>query len=185
MLLPFIQEFFPDPSGVRMRRCYLALCLLGCFSISSFAQPSHIPVRVVIVTMWQRGNGATNTPVQFHLWIKREHLTHVYPLPGGDVPVRMNPHGVLGILTGVGTAKATASIMALGLDPRFNLTHAYWLIDGVAGGDPADTSFGPAVWVRRSSTARWRMKSTPARFHATGPPASCRSASHSLTSSPR
>lgn len=132
-----------------MRRCFLALCLLCCFSIPSFAQPAPIPVRVVIVTMWQSGNGATDAPGEFHLWIKREHLTHVYPLPAGDAPVRMNSRGVLGILTGVGTAKATASIMALGLDPRFDLTHAYWLIDGVAGGDPADTSLGSAVWVRQ------------------------------------
>ncbi|MGC8548321.1 MAG: purine nucleoside permease [Acidobacteriaceae bacterium] len=117
--------------------------------IPSFAQPAPIPVRVVIVTMWQSGNGTTAAPGEFHFWIQREHLTRVYPLPAGDAPVRMNARGVLGILTGVGTAKATASIMALGLDPRFDLTHAYWLIDGVAGGDPADTSLASAVWVRQ------------------------------------
>lgn len=132
-----------------MRRCLLALCLLCCFSIPSFAQPAPIPVRVVIVTMWQNGDAASNAPGEFHFWIQREHLTHVYPLPAGDAPVRMNSRGVLGILTGVGTAKAAASIMALGLDPRFDLTHAYWLIDGVAGGDPADTSLASAVWVRQ------------------------------------
>src|SRR6266404_1768518 len=60
--------------------------------------------------------------------------------------VRMNQDGVLGMLTGVATAKAAASVMALGLDPRFDLTKAYWLIAGIGGGDPADVSLGSAVW---------------------------------------
>jgi purine nucleoside permease len=50
------------------------------------------------------------------------------------------------MLTGVATAKAAASVMALGLDPRFDLTKAYWLIAGIGGGDPADVSLGSAVW---------------------------------------
>jgi purine nucleoside permease len=58
----------------------------------------------------------------------------------------MNKDGVLGMLTGVGTAKAAASVMALGLDPRFDLSHAYWLVAGIGGGDPADVSLGSAVW---------------------------------------
>ena len=36
--------------------------------------------------------------------------------------------------------------MALGLDPRFDLTHAYWLVAGIAGVDPADASLGSAAW---------------------------------------
>lgn len=134
-----------------MSRCLLALslCCLWFFPLALSAQPAPIPVKVVIVTMWQNGDGATDAPGEFHLWIQREHLDRVYPLPAGEAPVRMNARGVLGILTGIGTAKAAASIMALGLDPRFDLTHAYWLIDGVAGGDPADTSLASAVWVRR------------------------------------
>ena len=58
----------------------------------------------------------------------------------------MNDRGVLGIVTGVGTAKAAASIMALGMDPRFDLTKAYWLVAGIAGVDPADASLGSAAW---------------------------------------
>ena len=58
----------------------------------------------------------------------------------------MNKDGVLGMLTGVATAKAAASVMALGLDPRFDLTKAYWVIAGIGGGDPADVSLGSAIW---------------------------------------
>jgi len=58
----------------------------------------------------------------------------------------LNKDGVLGILTGVGTAKAAASVMAVGLDPRCDLTKAYWIVAGIGGGDPADVSLGSAVW---------------------------------------
>jgi len=53
---------------------------------------------------------------------------------------------VLAICTGVGIARAAASIMALGLDPRFDLRKAYWLVAGIAGIDPADGSLGSAAW---------------------------------------
>jgi len=58
----------------------------------------------------------------------------------------MNRQGVLGIVTGVGTAKAAASIMALGSDPRFDLSKAYWVVAGISGIDPADGSLGSAAW---------------------------------------
>jgi AGZA family xanthine/uracil permease-like MFS transporter len=38
---------------------------------------------------------------------------------------------VLGLVTGVGNTNAAATIMALGLDPRFDLTKSYWLIAGI------------------------------------------------------
>ncbi len=36
--------------------------------------------------------------------------------------------------------------MALGLDPRFDLTHAYFLVAGIGGIDPAAGSLASAVW---------------------------------------
>jgi purine nucleoside permease len=32
------------------------------------------------------------------------------------------------------------------MDPRFDLSHAYWLVAGIAGVDPADASIGSAAW---------------------------------------
>jgi purine nucleoside permease len=54
--------------------------------------------------------------------------------------------GVLGIVTGIGTAGAAASIMALGMDPRFDLKKAYWLVAGIAGVNPHEASIGSAAW---------------------------------------
>jgi purine nucleoside permease len=62
-------------------------------------------------------------------------------------PLRANAdHTVLGMVSGTTLVNATASMMALGMDPRFDLTHAYFLINGIAGVDPEVASIGSAVW---------------------------------------
>lgn len=103
-----------------------ALLLLGSSAGPLFAQaiapapPIHI--KVVVVTMFERGEDTGDTPGEFQLWVEREHLDQVIPLPAGYHHVRLNRDGVLGMVTGVGTAKAAASVMALGLDPRFDFS---------------------------------------------------------------
>ncbi len=52
------------------------------------------------------------------------------------------------MVSGTTLVNATASMMALGLDPRFDLTHAYILINGIAGIDPHIASIGSAAWAR-------------------------------------
>jgi purine nucleoside permease len=108
-----------------------------------------VAVKVVVVAMFERGEDTGDTPGEYQYWVEREHLEEILPMPAGFHPLRMNQDGVLGLLTGVGTARAAASVMALGLDPRFDLSKAYWLVAGIGGGDPADVSLGSAVWVDR------------------------------------
>ncbi|HVW85791.1 MAG TPA: purine nucleoside permease [Bryobacteraceae bacterium] len=119
---------------------------LSVIAASLAAQVKPIPVKVVVVAMFERGEDTGDMPGEYQLWVQREHLDRIIPLPAGYHHIRMNSDGVLGMLTGVGTAKAAASVMALGLDPRFDLTKAYWLVSGIGGGDPADVSLGSAVW---------------------------------------
>ena len=54
---------------------------------------------------------------------------------------------MLGIVSGVGAARAAASIMALGMDTRSILRRAYWLVAGIAGVNPHAASIGCAAWV--------------------------------------
>jgi purine nucleoside permease len=111
-----------------------------------FAAEQPMPVKVVVVTMFERGNDTGDEPGEFQYWVEREKLDRVLPFPAGYHDLRTNGRGVLGVVTGVGTAKAAASIMALGLDPRFDLRKAYWVVAGIAGIDPADASLGSAAW---------------------------------------
>jgi len=126
------------------------LCLLLCLmSRVVYAVPNaQIPIKVVIIAMYEAGEDTGDLPGEYQFWVERAHLDQVLPFDTGYHHLRMNDQGVLAVLTGVGTAKAAATIMALGLDPRFDLTHAYWLVAGIAGGDPADVSLGSAVWAR-------------------------------------
>ena len=45
----------------------------------------------------------------------------------------------------MGTARAAASVMALGLNPRFDLTRAFFLITGVAGIAPSQGALASVV----------------------------------------
>lgn len=103
--------------------------------------------KVVVVAMFEIGKDTGDTPGEFQYWVEREKLDRVIPLPAAFHDVRANADGsVIGIVTGVGNSNAAATIMALGLDPRFDLTKSYWLIAGIAGIDPADGTVGSAAW---------------------------------------
>jgi len=132
------------------RRFILVLLAIGVcpapLLAQLIAQPKPIRIKVVVVAMFERGEDTGDTPGEYQLWVEREHLDQIIPLPGGYHHVRLNKDGVLGVLTGVGTAKAAASVMAVGLDPRFDLSKAYWIVAGIGGGDPGDVSLGSAVW---------------------------------------
>src|ERR1700749_356319 len=88
------------------------------------------PIRAVIVTTFEVGNDTGDVPGEFQFWVEREHLTEVIEFPGGVHPLRTNPeHTVLGMVSGTTLVNATASMMSLGMDPRFDLTKAYFLIN--------------------------------------------------------
>lgn len=106
-----------------------------------------IEIRTVVVTMFERGEDRGDAPGEYQLWVERLPLDEEIPFPQGHGPLRLNREmGVLGVVTGIGTAKSAGSIMALGLDPRFDLSNAYWLVAGIAGIDPEDATIGSAAW---------------------------------------
>jgi len=116
--------------------------------LSSCAEPlTPLKVKVVVVSMFEVDADSGDKPGEFQYWVEREKLDRVFPLPQAYHDVRANDDGsVIGIVTGMGNIRAAASIMALGLDPRFDLSQAYWLVAGIAGADPHDVSVGSAVW---------------------------------------
>ncbi len=129
-------------------RVSLSVSLLVCFAATAAAKPRPIPVKVVVVAMFEAGADTGDQPGELQYWVERDHLDRVYPTPAGYHAVRMNGLGEMAVLTGPGTAHAAATIMAVGLDPRFDFSHAYWLIAGIAGGCPEQVSLGSAVWAR-------------------------------------
>src|ERR1700730_1025353 len=120
-------------------------CVVSC----ALAQPQQraIEIKVVVINMFEIGADTGDAPGEYQYWVEREHLDTVLPFPAGYHDLHLNPKtSVLGVLTGVGTARTAATIMALGLDPRFDLTHAYFLVAGIGGIDPQMGSLASAVW---------------------------------------
>jgi purine nucleoside permease len=134
------------------------------------------PIRAVVVATFEVGNDTGDTPGEFQFWVEREHLDEVIEFPGGVRPLRTNKeHTILGMVSGTTLVNATASMMALGLDPRFDLSHAYILINGIAGVDPKAASIGSAAWARyvvgdvaREIDPREMPKDWPYGFFPTG-----------------
>ncbi|MGA7343769.1 MAG: purine nucleoside permease [Terracidiphilus sp.] len=102
------------------------------------AAPRPWPIRVVVIATF---------PGEYQLWGEREKLSEEVDVPGIVLPLHTNvEHTVLGMVSGTTLVNSAASMMALGLDSRFDLTHAYFLINGIAGADPNDASIGSAAW---------------------------------------
>jgi purine nucleoside permease len=105
-----------------------------------------IEIKVVVVTMFEIGQDSGDVAGEFQLWHERQKLTQRLPFAHHH-DLYLNPEtGVLGMVTGMGSVNSATAVMALGLDPRFDLSHAYWLVAGIAGFDPADASLGSAAW---------------------------------------
>lgn len=105
-----------------------------------------IPVKVVVVTMFEIGADSDDKAGEFQLWKERRGLDTVLPFPAHHDLHLDEENGLLVMVTGIGTAKSAASVMMLGMDPRFDLRKAYWLVAGIAGVDPEDASIGSAAW---------------------------------------
>jgi purine nucleoside permease len=58
----------------------------------------------------------------------------------------MNDNGVIGLVSGRGPINGASSVMALGLDPRFDFSKTYWFLTALTGFDPHDASLGSAMW---------------------------------------
>jgi purine nucleoside permease len=129
-----------------MLRLMIAFCLL-LFATPAAAQTAPWPVKVVIVVTYEIGKDTGDVPGEFQAWAERDNFTESLPFPGGVHPILSTAdHSVLGVVSGTTLVNAATSLMALGTDPRFDLSHAYWLINGTAGVDPKAASVGSAAW---------------------------------------
>jgi purine nucleoside permease len=124
----------------------------GGSALGQERDPAALPIKVVIVTMFEFGEDQGDRPGEFQTWVERLPLPETLPFSQGYRDLRINREkGVLGIVTGIGTARSAASIMALGMDPRFDLSRSYWLVAGIAGADAA-----PPCGALRATGARGR-----------------------------
>jgi purine nucleoside permease len=109
--------------------------------------PDHpLKVKVVVLTTFEIGADTGDTPGEFQFWVERRKMNTVIPLTSAYHNVRTDGTGVIATVTGMATANAASSVMALGTDPRFDVSRAFWIVAGIAGIDPKRGSLGSAVW---------------------------------------
>jgi purine nucleoside permease len=121
--------------------------LLAIFTPGVCGTEPLLKPKVVIIAIFEIGADTGDKPGELQHWVEREHLDRTIPLPAAFHNVRANvDSSLIAIAAGTGNTNTTASVMALGLDPRFDLRKSYWLVAGIGGVDPADASVGSAVW---------------------------------------
>ncbi len=126
-----------------------AVLMLTAGAAAARTPAKPIEIRVVVIATWEWVQGDKDLGGELHAWQTRWPMKTELPFPAGVHALLYDPQRhVLAVLTGMATARASASIMALGLDPRFDLSHAYWLLAGTAGGDPKVAPLG-AVAIER------------------------------------
>jgi purine nucleoside permease len=136
------------------------LAVAALVSFSPLRAESRIPIKVIIVSCFEVGNDTGDAPGEFQYFAEREHLTQVIAVPGAPHPLVHNDEGLYGEVAGVVKTVPTAEpdhlssvvtselIMALCLDPKLDLRKTYWIINGIAGIDPASGSIGSAAWAK-------------------------------------
>ncbi|MEM9160306.1 MAG: hypothetical protein AAGB46_14775, partial [Verrucomicrobiota bacterium] len=148
---PYPDEGRPALEAAYKLGSFVAHKLIETWGTASYRIPqAETPkkkIKAVVVAMFEIGEDEGDRPAEFQNWVERYPLDQKIPFPHGYRDLRYNEEdGVLGIVTGIGTFRSAASIMALGMDPRFDLSEAYWLVAGIAGVDPNDMSLGSAAW---------------------------------------
>jgi purine nucleoside permease len=139
-------------AGVALMRVLTALVAsltLAFAGPANSAAPRPIEVRIVVVTTWEYERDGKDLFGELHAWKERWPLATTLPFPAGVHTLHYDPKTqVLALVTGMATGRAAASTMALGLDPRFDLSRAYWVVAGIAGVNPKSASIGSAAWAR-------------------------------------
>ena len=94
--------------------------LAAATSVTATSAPAPIEVKVVVVTMFEIGADTGDTPGEFQLWHERQKLDERFPFAHHHDLFLNRQTGVLGMVTGEGTANSATAVMELGMDPRLD-----------------------------------------------------------------
>src|SRR5260370_17015744 len=87
----------------QLKRFVLGLIVFGIYPALLLAQATTetkpLAIKVVVVAMFERGEDAGDTPGEYQLWVEREHLDQILPLPAGYHHFRLNKHALLRTFT--------------------------------------------------------------------------------------
>ncbi len=122
----------------------LMLAPLGGAALAQSESPKQ--VKVLTIAMFESGEMTGDFAGEAQFWVEGEGLDEVIEVPGSFSPVYCKSEGQCLVVTGMGIANATATVMAVGLSGLFDLSQAYIVVAGIAGIDPHDGTLGSAAW---------------------------------------
>ena len=137
-----MKPFFPPP-----RRALIAAFSILC-AVHARGANAPVQIPVLVITTYETGKDRGDTPGELQFWAERQDLVQEIKVPGVDHALLTNGKGLYAMVSGT-TSRCALQIMALAADPRFDLTHTYFLLSGIGGGFPRVMSLGSAVWVQR------------------------------------
>ena len=132
----------PVLRGLARAVAALSIAVVSSAPACAAKAPVGRPVKVMIITLF----GPEAAP-----WLAQLPIRQSIRVPGlsADYPeVKCTDSGVCVMTTGMGHANAAASTMALVLSPQLDLSHAYFVVTGIAGIDPNVGTLGAAAWAR-------------------------------------
>jgi purine nucleoside permease len=109
--------------------------------------PAVIAPKVLTVTMFQTGDPLAGGSGEASVWVEKDTLDQVVPIPGSYSPLYCNAgfdHCL--VITGVLASNAAATMMAVGLSERVDLSRTYVMVAGIGGGPPEKITIGAAAW---------------------------------------
>jgi purine nucleoside permease len=125
----------------------LFVCLPTTCSAQIAKTTALIHPKVIVVAYFEVGRDTGDEPGELQFWVERDHLDLTMEVPGMSRPIRMNAEGSeIAMAVGPGNIRPAMNLMAFGFDPRFDLTHSYWLLNGIAGVSPKDAPLASAIW---------------------------------------
>ncbi|WP_206244244.1 purine-nucleoside phosphorylase [Novosphingobium terrae] len=107
--------------------------------------PARIPIKVAILTTYEHGQDKGDAPGEFQAFAERMTWSKHIHVPGVEHDVLISPDGVMGVVTGM-RGRPRETLAAIISDPRFDVSHTYWVVAGIAGVDPKAAPVGAAAW---------------------------------------
>ncbi|MGH2587881.1 MAG: purine-nucleoside phosphorylase, partial [Dehalococcoidia bacterium] len=125
----------------------VAMGLLYLRPASEAAPQTVIAPKVLTVTMYQTGDPLAGGTGEATAWVQNDTLDRLIDIPGAYSPLYCNAsYDHCLTITGEGAVNAAASLMAIALSDRLDLSRTYLMLAGIAGTPPDAGTLGAAAW---------------------------------------
>lgn len=129
-----------------LRITLVFVLLFALFSGIACASEKEVEVKMLVLSMFEVGENSGDFAGEFQHWYERYFDgARVFEITGNPNPLYVNSDGVAGTVTGIGKARAAATLTAILSDPRFDFSNTYFMVSGCAGGPPSRTTLGSVV----------------------------------------